>query len=74
MEKNNNRNENEDEIEKGILNFISITICCLLKSDILPLSYGNLIIHLYNLKSSPSPSSGFDFPLQTRIAWNGMVI
>jgi hypothetical protein len=74
MERDKNKNGSEDETEKKTIDYISITICYLLKSDILPLSYGNLIIHLYNLKSLPSPSSGFNFPLFARAAWNGMVI
>jgi hypothetical protein len=66
-----NSEEERTEEEKETVNFIAISICYLFKSNSIPLSYFDLIIYLYNFKSLPSPSSGFDFPYSARYAWTG---
>jgi hypothetical protein len=57
-------------IQKEIINFISITICLLLKNKRPPLCYGYVLEYVNNLKSSPSPTSGYDFPLFAKEAWD----
>jgi hypothetical protein len=48
--------------EKEIVDNISICICRLLKSDVTPPSSTSLLIYLSEMKKSPKPKFGFDFP------------
>jgi hypothetical protein len=59
-------------IWKKITDRISITICRLLKNERPPLCYGCVLEYVNNLKSSPSPTSGYDFPLAAKYSWNEM--
>jgi hypothetical protein len=65
--------QNQTDQEKNIVHRISISICRLFKSDTPPSSFKNVLLYINNLKSSPSPSSGFDFPSSARNSWNGMI-
>jgi hypothetical protein len=38
-----------------------------------PLCYGCVLEYVNNLKSSPSPTSGFNFPFEAKISWNEML-
>jgi hypothetical protein len=60
-------------IQKRITDRISITICQLLKNEKPPLSYGCVLEYVNNLKSSPSPTSGYDFPSAAKNSWDGML-
>jgi hypothetical protein len=61
-------------IQKETINNISITICDLLKNEIPPLCYGCVLQHVNKLKSSPSPTSGYDdFPSDAKVSWYGML-
>jgi hypothetical protein len=59
-------------IQKEIINGISITICLLLKKEKPQLCYGCVLEYVNNLKSSPFPASGYDFPSAAKKAWNEM--
>jgi hypothetical protein len=59
--------------QKRILNRISISICRLLKSQKPSPIYHPVLIYVNELKSFPSPTTGYNFPLQAQIAWNEMV-
>jgi hypothetical protein len=59
-------------IQKEIINYISITVCFLLKNETPPLCYICVLKHVNSLKSSPSPVSGYDFPSEARISWYQM--
>jgi hypothetical protein len=60
-------------IQKETINWISITICDLLKSERPPLCYGCVLEYVNNLKSSPSPTSGYDFPSAAKISWGELL-
>jgi hypothetical protein len=60
-------------IQKETVNNISITICRLLKNKRPPLCYGCVLEYVNNLKSSPSPTSGYDFPSAAKYSWNEML-
>jgi hypothetical protein len=60
-------------IQKETVNCISITICDLLKNERPPLCYGCVLEYVNNLKSSPSPTSGYDLPSAAKIVWNEML-
>jgi hypothetical protein len=60
-------------IQKEITNDISITICFLLKNERPPLCYGCVLEYVDNLKSSPSPTSSFDFPSAAKKNWDKML-
>jgi hypothetical protein len=60
-------------IQKEIINWISITICLLFKNERPPLCYGCVLEYVNNLKSSPSPTSGYDFHLAAEEAWDEML-
>jgi hypothetical protein len=60
-------------IQKETISYISITICFLLKNERPPLCYGCVLEYVNNLKSSPSPTSGYDFPSAAKKAWNLML-
>jgi hypothetical protein len=64
--------ENQSQLEKETVDRISLSICRLFKSDTPP-SYGSVLVYVNKLKSSPSPTSGFDFPLKARKAWEKMI-
>jgi hypothetical protein len=59
-------------IQEETLNNISITICLLLKNERPPLCYGCVLEHVNNLKSSPSPAFGYDFPSDAKKVWDEM--
>jgi hypothetical protein len=60
-------------IQKETINRISITICFLFKNERPPLCYGCVLEYVNNLKSSPSPTSGYDFPSFAKKAWGKML-
>jgi hypothetical protein len=60
-------------IQKETINNISITICKLLKNERPPLCYGCVLEYVNNLKSSPSPTFGYNFPLISKYSWNEML-
>jgi hypothetical protein len=60
-------------IQKETINIISITICFLLKNERPLLCYGCVLEYVNNLKSSPSPTSGYDFPSAAKKAWDEML-
>jgi hypothetical protein len=61
-------------IQKQTLNYISITICQLLKNQKPPLCHCyDVLEYVNNLKSSPSPFSGYDFPSAAKNSWKGML-
>jgi hypothetical protein len=57
-------------IQKETINNISITLCFLLKNERPPLCYGCVLEYVNDLKSSPSPTSGYDFPKNAKNLWN----
>jgi hypothetical protein len=59
--------------QKETINNISITICFLLKNERPPLCYGCVLEYVNNLKSSPSPTSGYDYSSVAKGAWNKML-
>jgi hypothetical protein len=59
-------------IQKKITDRISIAICKLLKNE-KPLCYGCVLEYVNNLKSSPSPTSGYDFPKNAKNSWDEML-
>jgi hypothetical protein len=59
-------------IQKETINQISITICQLLKNEKPPLCYGCVLEYVNNLKSSPSPTCGYDFPSSAKNSWDEM--
>jgi hypothetical protein len=59
--------------QKNAINNISITICLLLKNERPPLCYGCVLEYVSNLKSSPSPTSGYNFPSAAKEAWDEML-
>jgi hypothetical protein len=63
--------QEESPIQKNIINYISTMICLLLKNEIPPLYC--VLEYVKKLKSSPSPASGYDFPLIAKDSWNEMV-
>jgi hypothetical protein len=60
-------------IQKDILDHISISVCRLLKSQKPSPIYSPVLIYVNELKSSPSPTTGYDYPLAAQIAWNKMI-
>jgi hypothetical protein len=60
-------------IQKETINCISITICLLFKNEKPPLCYGCVLEYVNNLKSSPSPTCGYDFPSAAKKAWMEML-
>jgi hypothetical protein len=61
---------NLSPIQKNTINFISIAICLLLKNEKPPPSYNYVIKYVKNLKSSPSPTSSYDFPSFAKDSWD----
>jgi hypothetical protein len=59
--------------QKETVNHISITICFLLKNETPPPCYGCVLEYVNNLKSSPSPTSGYDFSSSAKYSWNEML-
>jgi hypothetical protein len=59
--------------QKKIINYISITICLLLKNEKPPLCYYCVLKYVNSLKSSPPPTSGYDFSSAANGSWNGML-
>jgi hypothetical protein len=59
--------------QKETINYISITICFLLKNQKPPLCYGCVLEYVNDLQLSPSPTSGYDFPLAAKNSWNWML-
>jgi hypothetical protein len=60
-------------IQKETLNNLSVGICFLLENERPPLCYGCILEYVNNLKSSPSPTSGYDFPSVAKDSWNKML-
>jgi hypothetical protein len=60
-------------IQKGITNRISIAMCLLFKNERPPLCYGCVLEYVKNLKSSPSPTSDYDFPSTAKKVWKEML-
>jgi hypothetical protein len=60
-------------VQKEIINYISIAICLLFKKERLSLCYGYVLKYVNNLKASPSPTSGHDFPLAAEDSWDLML-
>jgi hypothetical protein len=60
-------------IQKEITNRISVTICRLLKNERPPLCYGCVLEYIDSLKSSPSPTSGFNFSSAAKDSWDEML-
>jgi hypothetical protein len=60
-------------IQKETVDNTSITICFLLKNERPPLCYGCVLEYMNNLKSSPSPTSDYDFPSAAKKAWDEML-
>jgi hypothetical protein len=60
-------------IQKETTNTISITICKLLKNERPPLCYGCVVEYMNDLRSSPSPTSGYDFRSKAEDSWNEML-
>jgi hypothetical protein len=56
--------------QKNIMNRISISICFLFKRQRPPLSYSIVFSYIDILRSSPHPTSGYDFPLAAQIGWD----
>jgi hypothetical protein len=65
--------QNDIEQHKKVTSRISVGICFLFKSDTPPPSYSSVLEYIKNLKSSPSPEKGFDFPKVARNAWDWMI-
>jgi hypothetical protein len=60
-------------IQKETTNYISITICLLLKNERPPLCYGCVLEYVDNIKSSLSLTSGDDFPSTAKDSWDAML-
>jgi hypothetical protein len=60
-------------VQKETINYISITVCRLLKNERLLFCYGCVLEYVNNLKSSPSPTSDYDFPFAAKHSWNEML-
>jgi hypothetical protein len=60
-------------IQKKIIDRISVAICLLLKNEKPPPCYGCVLEYLNNLKSSPSPIFGYDFPSAAKSSWDEML-
>jgi hypothetical protein len=56
-----------------MLDNISISIGYLFKSEKPPPSFDVILLYINKLRSSPHPTSGFDFPLAAQNAWNAMI-
>jgi hypothetical protein len=57
-------------IQKETINWMSVGICFLFKNERPPLCYRCVLEYVNNLKSSPSPTSGYDFPSAAKKVWN----
>jgi hypothetical protein len=60
-------------IQKKIINFLSVGIFHLLKSEKPPLCYGCVLENVNNIKSLPSPTFGYDLPSHAKYSWNQML-
>jgi hypothetical protein len=60
-------------IQKETINYLSVGICFLLKNEKPPLCYGCVLEYVNNLKSSPSPTSSYDFPFEAKNSWGEML-
>jgi hypothetical protein len=60
-------------LQKEIMNDISISICRLLKNKRPPSSFGIVLSYVNTLKTSPPPTSGYDYTIAARNSWNGMI-
>jgi hypothetical protein len=60
-------------IQKNIINHLSVGIYLLFKNERPPLCYGCVLEYVNKLKSSPFPTSGYNFPSAAKTAWNGML-
>jgi hypothetical protein len=65
--------KNETIQEKRIVNRLSQSICRLLKSEKPPSLYEHVLIWVNDLKSSPQPVSGYNFPDAARNVWGEMI-
>jgi hypothetical protein len=59
--------------QKRILDFISISIFRLFKNEKPPPSYNIIVSYINKLRSSPHPTSGFDFPQAAQISWEAII-
>jgi hypothetical protein len=57
---------------KYCLNYIVLTVCLLYRGREPPLSCGEILTHCDEIKRSPSPSEGYDFPSWMGIFWGRM--
>jgi hypothetical protein len=64
---------NHTPIEKEAVDYLSLCVCFLLKSDIPPPSSASLLVYVNKMKSLPTPASGFDFPSSARYVWDRML-
>jgi hypothetical protein len=73
----NDENKDENDKEREIVDYISIIIYYLLKSDINTPLYKDVMIHLHNLRSSGSRTPGLDFAWDADahifIRWNSLM-
>jgi hypothetical protein len=60
-----------DDLKYG-LNCIVLTVCQLYCGREPPLSCGEILSNCDEIKRSPSPFEGFDFPEEMRDAWSWM--
>jgi hypothetical protein len=57
---------------KECLNYIVLTVCILYRGREPPLSCGKILSHCDEIKRSPSPSEGYDYPKWMGVTWRGM--
>jgi hypothetical protein len=65
--------KDKSPVEKEVVNWISLCVCYLLKSDTISPSYVSLLVYVNELRSQPKPKSGYDFPSFARVCWKGLV-
>jgi hypothetical protein len=65
--------KNQSSLERETINYISLCVCRLLKSDTIPPLYVSLLVYVNELRSQPKPESGDNFPLSARICWDGLI-
>jgi hypothetical protein len=58
------------QLQKEMMNHISISICFLFKKERPPLSYSIVFSYIDKLRSSPHPTSGYDFPSTAQNGWD----
>jgi hypothetical protein len=68
-----NTQQKHSPLEKKAVDDISLCVCRLLKSDTPPEWCVSLLFYVKEMKSSPTPPSGYEFPSAARNAWDRMV-